>query len=463
MIVSIYKYILLLILIFIETPLFADNNIKDITNSNQQIELLKNQLDTLNKETDIFWIIITGVLVFFMQAGFALVESGFIRKKNTVNILTKNLVDVSIGVIGFYFFGFSIMFAQPLFENFGIGKVISIDNLLLLNNKPDAYNFSFFFFQSVFCATSATIVSGAMAERTKFISYFIASFIISAFIYPVFGSLAWGNLLFSDNHGFLYDKGFIDFAGSTVVHSMGGWIGLAGSIVLGPRIGKYLDGIPQPIMGHSLPLSTLGVFILWLGWFGFNPGSTLTIKEGNFAIISLNTHLAASSGAIGSLIISWILFRKADLTMILNGVLSGLVAITSPCNNVSPTDSIIIGFIAGILVVLSVLFFDYIKVDDPVGAISVHGICGVWGTISAGLFAHPSYGTGAKGLFYGGNWNLFLTQLLGVGIAFVWGFFSGLILFLILKYTIGLRVPEEEEIEGLDTIEHGNEAYENHE
>lgn len=412
----------------------------------------------LQKEVDILWIVITAILVFFMQAGFGMVEAGFIRKKNTVNILSKNLMDISVGVIGYFFVGFSLMFAKPLFEGFGIGELKSIEELLFTDGKPDSYKFSFFFFQSVFCATAATIVSGAMAERTNFISYLIASLTTSSIIYPVFGSLAWGNLFFSDNQGLLYNMGFIDFAGSTVVHSVGGWIGLAGTIVLGPRIGKYIDGVPQPILGHNLSLSTLGVFILWLGWFGFNPGSTLTVKQGNFAIIALNTHLAATTGGVGSLIISLILFKKSDLTMILNGILSGLVAITSPCSNVSPIDSMIIGFVAGILVVLSVVFFDLIKVDDPVGAISVHGVCGAWGTLSAGLFANPEYGS-VKGLLYGGGWNQLYVQALGVVIAFLWSFLTGLIMFYGLKLTIGLRVSKEEEIEGLDSIEHGNEAY----
>lgn len=412
----------------------------------------------VQKEIDIFWIVITGVLVFFMQAGFAMVEAGFIRKKNTVNILSKNLMDISVGVIGYFFVGFSLMFAKPIFDGFGIGEFKQIEELLFTDGKPDSYKFSFFFFQSVFCATAATIVSGAMAERTNFISYMISSIIVSSIIYPIFGSLAWGNLLFSDNQGLLYNMGFIDFAGSTVVHSVGGWIGLAGTIVLGPRIGKYIDGVPQPILGHNLSLSTLGVFILWLGWFGFNPGSTLTVKEGNFAIIALNTHLAATTGGIGSLIISLILFKKSDLTMILNGILGGLVAITSPCSNVSPVDSILIGLVAGILVVLSVIFFDLVKVDDPVGAISVHGVCGAWGTFSAGLFANPEYGS-VKGLFYGGGWNQIFVQTLGIGIAFLWSFITGLIVFYILKLTVGLRVSKEEEIEGLDSIEHGNEAY----
>jgi Amt family ammonium transporter len=291
-----------------------------------------------------------------------------------------------------------------------------------------------------------------MAERTKFISYMIYSVFITMLIYPIFGSWAWGSLL--DGSGWLENLGFHDFAGSTVVHSVGGWLALAGAIVLGPRLGKYgPDKKPRAIMGHNLPLAALGVFILWFGWFGFNPGSTTT-GNGQIGYIAVTTNLAAASGAILSLLTSWIIAKKPDISMSLNGALAGLVAITAPCDGVSPIGAIVIGAVAGILVVLSVLFFDYVlKVDDPVGAISVHGVCGVWGTVSFGLFAMDG------GLFYGGGFKLLGVQFLGAATAFLWAFVLGLILFGIIKKTVGLRVSEEDELKGLDISEHGMEAY----
>ncbi|TGJ98864.1 ammonium transporter [Leptospira langatensis] len=412
----------------------------------------------LRNETNWLWTCIAGFLVFFMQAGFALVEAGFTRAKNTVNILMKNFMDFALGSLAFWLIGFSFMFGPQLIHAVGIGLPSIADSLLIVGGKPDAGKFTFFIFQLVFAGTAATIVSGAMAERTKFVDYVIFSVLITAFVYPLFGSLAWSNLFDPENKGYLVNAGFIDFAGSTVVHSVGGWAGLAGTMVLGPRIGKYQDGKVVPILGHNMTIAALGVFILWLGWFGFNPGSTTSVGGGTFAIIAVTTNFAAAAGAVSSMIVTWILFKKPDIGLTLNGALAGLVAITAPCANVSISSAIIIGLIGGVIVVFSVLFFDKIKIDDPVGAVSVHGVCGAWGTIAAGLFAEEAFG-GINGLFFGGGISQLLVQLTGVGIAFVWAFGASAIIFLALKYTIGLRVSEDEEIQGLDILEHGNEAY----
>jgi Amt family ammonium transporter len=386
--------------------------------------------------------------VFFMQAGFAMVETGFTRAKNSVNILMKNLMDFSIGSLAFFLVGFGLMFglSNGLFGTTLFG---------LSGTEPGTHwNWTFLIFQTVFAATAATIVSGAMAERTKFISYLIYSAVISLLIYPIFGSWAWGNLLLTDNNSWLAKMGFHDFAGSTVVHSIGGWLALAGAIMLGPRLGKYgPNGKPRAILGHNLPLATLGVFILWFGWFGFNPGST-TAGNGLAGYIAVTTNLAAAAGALTALITSWVVLKKPDISMALNGTLAGLVAITCPCDGVSPTGAILIGGIGGILVVFSVLFFDYVlKIDDPVGAVSVHAINGLWGTLSYGLFALNG------GLFCGGGFKQLGVQILGAGTAFVWAFGLGLILFFVLGKTVGLRVSPEEELKGLDIGEHGNEAY----
>lgn len=417
----------------------------------------------LRSDTDLVWLIIAGTLVFFMQAGFAYVETGFSRKKNAVNILMKNTSDFLVGSLGFWLIGFALMFGPQLIVGFGFGKPMFGDKLLEgPDGKPIAFNFAFLFFQMVFAGTSATIVSGAMAERTKFISYVVFSLICSSFIYPVFGSLVWSNLLDAKNVGYLAQKGFIDFAGSTVVHSIGGWMGLAGTIALGARIGKFGTGHDvKPILGHNMSMSVLGMFILWFGWFGFNPGSTGVVKDGSFAIIAITTNMAACAGGITAIITSWILFKRPDVSMVVNGVLGGLVAITAGCNNVDPKGAVAIGGIAGVLVVYGVLLLDWLKIDDPVGAVSVHGLCGAWGTVAVGLFANPNYGAGPAGLFYGGGWGQFGVQALGAGMAFGWAFPASLVVFYLMKWIpfVGLRVPESEEIEGLDIIEHGIEAY----
>ncbi|MHC4144990.1 MAG: ammonium transporter [Planctomycetota bacterium] len=402
--------------------------------------------EELQLNVNIVWTCIAAFLVFFMQAGFAMVEAGFTRAKNAVNILMKNLMDFSVGTLAFFLIGFGLMFGK---SNGLFGTTL----FAMSGTEPGSdWNWTFLIFQTVFAATAATIVSGAMAERTKFVGYLAYSFFITLFIYPIFGSWAWGGLL--DGGGWLENLGFLDFAGSTVVHSVGGWLALAGAIVLGPRLGKYApDGKPKAILGHNIPLAALGVFILWFGWFGFNPGSTTT-GDGSIGYIAVTTNLAAAAGAIVAMSVSWVVMKKPDASMALNGALAGLVSITAPCDGVSPIGAILIGAIGGALVVGSVLFIDRrLKIDDPVGAVSVHGVCGAWGTLSAGLFNIDS------GLFYGGGVKQLGVQIIGAGAAFVWAFGLGLVLFFAIKKTIGLRVTAEEELKGLDIGEHGMEAY----
>ncbi|MGW8301769.1 MAG: ammonium transporter [Desulfobacterales bacterium] len=399
-------------------------------------------IDLVQSHADYVWTLVAAALVFFMQAGFAMVETGFTRAKNAINIMMKNLMDFSMGSLAFWAIGFGIMFGASSTGWFGTSGFFLSD----FKAGGDPWVLAFWMFQVVFCATAATIVSGAMAERTRFSGYLIYTVGLSAIIYPVFGSWAWGSLF--NGNGWLEGLGFIDFAGSTVVHSVGGWAALAGTIVLGPRMGKYLkNGQIKPILGHNLPLAALGVFILWLGWFGFNPGST-TAANKDIAMIFVNTNLAAAAGAVLAMFTSWIRFGKPEIGMSLNGALAGLVAITSPCASVSPLSAIIIGAAAGIIVVVSVLFFDKIKVDDPVGAISVHGVCGAWGTLAAGIFNMG--GTSLK---------IIGVQLLGIGAAFVWVFPTAFVMFKLIDKTVGLRVSPEEELEGLDLAEHGGNAY----
>lgn len=402
----------------------------------------KEAIDLVQTHANYLWTLISAALVFFMQAGFALVETGFTRAKNAVNILMKNLMDFAIGSIVFWAIGFGLMFGVTHTGFFGTTGFFLSDFM----PGGDPWVLAFWMFQVVFAATAATIVSGAMAERTKFIGYIIYTAIISALVYPIFGSWAWGGLF--HGKGWLESFGFIDFAGSTVVHSIGGWAALAGAIVLGPRIGKYTkDGKVKPILGHNIPLAALGVFILWIGWFGFNPGST-TVADKSIAMIFVNTNLAGAAGCVIAMIVSWIKFGKPDVGMSLNGALAGLVGITAGCANVSPTSSVIIGAIAGVIVVFSVVFFDSIGVDDPVGAVSVHGVCGAFGTLAAGIFNMG--GTSVK---------MIGVQLLGMGVAFLWSFGTSFLLFKAIEATIGLRVSPEEEMEGLDAVEHGGNAY----
>ncbi|MDR1997564.1 MAG: ammonium transporter [Candidatus Margulisbacteria bacterium] len=396
---------------------------------------------------DMTWMLLGGFLVFWMQAGFALVEAGFTRAKNAVNIIAKNLMDFSLGCPFYFAVGYGVMFGASKLGLFGASG-------FFLNGVTEMWDIGFFFFQAMFAATAATIVSGAMAERTQFKAYLFYTIFISAFIYPVVGHWIWGG-------GWLAEAGFLDFAGSTVVHSVGGWAALVGAIFLGPRIGKYTaDGRSKPIPGHNIPLAALGVFILWFGWFGFNGGSTVAATNANIAIVLVTTTLAASAGACGALFFSWIRFGKPDVSMALNGVLAGLVAITAPTYDVSAASSLIIGLIGGVLVVASVEFIDKVlHIDDPVGAVSVHGVCGVWGTLALGLFAEAQYGNGVNGLFFGGGLTQLIAQLKGIVAVFVWVALTSSIVFAIAKYLIGLRVEREAELKGLDLSEHGQEAY----
>jgi Amt family ammonium transporter len=394
------------------------------------------------------WVLITAALVFFMQAGFALVEAGFTRSKNTTNILFKNLMDFVIGTIVFWAIGFGIMFGS---KN---GIWGGIDLFTQHTYRSDMPDMAFLIFQTVFAATAATIVSGAMAERTKFNAYLMYSAVISLIIYPVSGHWAWGG-------GWLSQMAtpFHDFAGSSVVHMVGGMAAMMGATTLGPRIGKYdKNGKAKAIPGHSITLATLGVFILWIGWFGFNPGSQLaaagTVNATAIALIFVTTNLAAAGGALATMLFIWLLYKKPTLSMTLNGALAGLVAITAGCDAVTPGGALIIGFIAGILVVLSVEFFDKIvKIDDPVGAISVHGICGAFGTLMVGVFSK------SQGLLYGNGAALLKSQFIGVISIAAWAIFTAFILFRLLKYLNGLRVEKRIEEEGLDVYEHGESAY----
>ncbi|MFN3966562.1 MAG: ammonium transporter [Endomicrobiia bacterium] len=415
---------------------------------------------------DTIWVLVTAKLVFFMNLGFAMVESGFARVKNCVNILSKNFIVFAISSLGFLFLGWGFMFGDG-------NPFVGLKGLIFLtgaDNSPavgDTYKgvytaiswvgvplWAKFFFQLVFCGTAATIVSGAVAERIKYKSFILFSFFMAMFIYPIVGHWVWGG-------GWLAQKGMFDFAGSTVVHSVGGWAALAGVLLLGPRFGKYNNGKINPIPGHNLPLATLGTFVLWFGWFGFNPGSAMTADPIVISHVAVTTNTAAASAIMSSTITSWILLGKPDLGMTLNGCLAGLVAITAPCAFVSVTSSIIIGLVAGILVVISVIGFDSLKIDDPVGALSVHLVNGIFGTLAVGLFAQDKIigiATG-NGLFYGGGLKLFFVQLIGVFGVAVYTFFVSLIVWLFLKVSMGIRVSLQEEIEGLDIGEHGNVAY----
>ena len=415
---------------------------------------------------DTIWVLITAKMVFFMNLGFAMVESGFARAKNCVNILSKNFIVFAVSSLGFLFLGWGLMFGDG-------NPFVGLKGLLMLgglDNSPatgTAYQgvysalswtgvplFAKFFFQLVFAGTAATIVSGAVAERIKYVSFIVFSFIMVTFIYPVVGHWVWGG-------GWLATKGMFDFAGSTVVHSVVGWAALAGILVLGPRFGKYVNGKMNSIPGHNLSIATLGAFVLWFGWFGFNPGSTMCADPLAISHVAVTTNTAAAAAIMSSTILSWILLGKPDLGMTINGCLAGLVAITAPCAFVTVGASIVIGLIAGILVVLSVIGFDRAKIDDPVGALSVHLVNGIFGTIAVGLFAVDRItGTATgNGLFYGGGVKLLLSQSAGVMSVAVYVFGISLVAWLIIKATMGLRVTLQEEIEGLDIGEHGNAAY----
>jgi len=408
----------------------------------------------------IIWLLLAAVLVFFMQAGFAMVETGLTRSKNASNIMMKNMMDFSVGALAFWAIGYALMYGTDGSSILGWSKELAF--MKSFGSGQNMAESASWLFQVVFAATAATIVSGAMAERTNFAAYCLYSLIISALLYPATGHWIWGG------DGWLGGMGMRDFAGSTVVHSVGAWAALAGCILIGPRKGKYgKDGKVNVIPGHNMPLAALGVFILWFGWYGFNPGSTLGAVDG-VAHVAVTTTLAAAAGAVAAMILTWILFKKPDLSMTLNGALAGLVGITAPCASVSALSAVIIGLVAGVLVVFSCLFLERkLKIDDPVGAISVHGVCGAWGTIAVGLFGQQSIDVMfwdsetciSDGLFFGGGFHQLGIQLLGVASVFVTVFVIAFILFYILKVTVGLRVNEEEEAIGLDVSEHGSEAY----
>jgi len=404
------------------------------------------RLDYLVSGIDTVWVLLAAILIFMMQMGFASVEAGFTRSKNTANILMKNLLDFCFGSLLFWLFGFRIMFGADAFagliaDPFALGSAVP-------SNIPQT---AFLIFQTMFCATTATIVSGAMAERTQFRAYLVYCIFISAFIYPISGHWTWGG-------GWLSALGFHDFAGSAVVHSAGGWLALVGAAMVGPRIGKYKNGKPHAILGHNLTIATLGVFILWIGWFGFNPGSTVGIStpelQQSASTVFMNTNISAATGALTALIVAWVRYGKPSLSLSLNGVLAGLVGITAGCDAVSTAGAALTGIICGAAMVFAVSFFDSVaKVDDPVGAISVHGVCGSLGTILTGIFALDG------GLLYGGGLHMLGVQVLGAAVYAAWAILCGLILFYVLRRTIGLRVDRRVEEDGLDYYEHGETSY----
>lgn len=406
---------------------------------------------------DYVWVLVCGFLVMFMQAGFAMVEAGFCRAKNAVNLMAKNAIDFIIGSLGFFIIGYTMLKGTDVMGIFGSGP------LFLLGEQYDVSKYLDFFWQLVFCATAATIVSGAVAERLKFSAYLIYSALMSLFIYPVYGHWVWGGGWLSK---LPFGMGHLDFAGSGVVHTIGGMFGLAGAIVLGPRFGKFdKNGKPNAIPGHSVTLATLGVFILWFGWFGFNPGSTFNGHHLRISIIAVNTLLAASAGGLAALVVVYIKTKIFDVGMMLNGILAGLVAVTAPCAWIEAWAAVVIGLIAGILVVTSVYTLENLHIDDPVGAVSVHGTCGIWGLISVGIFADGTYGNYSTdppfvtGLLYGGGLGQLISQIIGAAVATIWAFGWGFVVFKALDAIIGIRVSPQEELKGLDVYEHGGSAY----
>jgi len=426
---------------------------------------------------DTMWVMIAGMLVFFMNAGFGMLETGFCRQKNAVNVLAKNLIVFALSSIAFWIIGFGLMFS----DGGGLNSLVGTGGFFLsgADNSPatgDAYQGVFgslnwtgvpllakFFFQLVFAGTAATIVSGAVAERIKFLDFLIFSLLLVGIAYPITGHWIWGG-------GWLAGAGFYDFAGSTVVHSVGGWAALMGAAFLGPRLGRYQDGQVAALPGHNMSIATLGCLILWLGWFGFNPGSTMAADPNAIAHIAITTNTAGAFGGIAATITAWLYLGKPDLSMIINGILAGLVGITAGCAFVNVPSAAIIGLIAGVLVVFSVGFFDKLRIDDPVGATSVHLVCGIWGTLAVGLFSvgpnvvlrggAPLYTTGpAAGLLFGGGISQLLPQLIGIISVGGMTVLLSTIFWLVLKATLGIRVTPEEELDGLDIAEHGMEAY----
>ena len=399
---------------------------------------------------DTVWVLMAAFLVFFMQAGFGMVEAGFIRAKNTCNILTKNFLDFCMASLGFFLVGYALMFGS------GNGFIGSSGWALFgLEDKVGAVPlFAFWLFQAAFCGAAATIVAGGMAERMNFKAYLIYSFLISAVVYPIIGHWTWGG-------GWLSGMGFADFAGSTVVHTTGGIAALIGTMMLGPRYGKYgIDGKPRAIAGHNIPLASLGVFILWFGWFGFNSGSTLAVGNGQaISRVALNTNLAAALGGIAAMVTVWLRFGKPDLSMAMNGALAGLVGITAPCAFVDPWAACVIGLSSGVIVIFGVELLDKLHIDDPVGAVPVHGMCGIWGTLCVGIFGRQDLGLANPGFVYSGNPMQFGIQMVGSVATVVFVLVSMGIIFKLIDLAVGLRVSRNEELRGLDIGEHGMEAY----
>ncbi len=396
------------------------------------------------------WILLAAVLVFFMQAGFGMVEAGLIRSKNAANVLMKNLMDFCFAALGFFIFGYAIAYGSD-------GLIFGTDGWFMFGAESPVEGLPtevFWLFQAVFAGTAATIVSGAMAERMKFMAYLTYSFLLTAFVYPIIAHWVWGG-------GWLAGLDFHDFAGSTVVHAVGGTAALVGAWILGPRIGRFnKDGSPNAITGHNLPLVTIGVFILWFGWYGFNAGSTLGMGEpAVVGRIAMNTTLAPAAGAIAAMVAAWVMFGKPDLSVALNGSLAGLVGITAPCAVVGSGASIAIGAVAGVLVVYGITWLNRLRVDDPVGAIPVHGLCGIWGTLAVGLFGRAALGAPTDGLFWGGGFGQLGTQALGLVSCLGFTAVAMYVVFKAIDAVIGLRVSRETELRGLDLDEHGVESY----
>ncbi len=423
------------------------------------IESVNESVATLQGYLNAIWVLIAAILVIFMNAGFCMLETGLCRQKNAVNVLSKNLIVFALATIAYWAFGYSLMFGQ------GSG-FIGFGGWFLSSNDPATYGLSefptglpipvHFLFQAAFAGTAATIVSGAVAERIKFVDFLIFSLLLTGISYAVTGHWAW------NSGGWLFNLGFRDFAGSTVVHSVGGWAALVGASVLGPRTGKYADGRINAMPGHNLSIATLGGLILWIGWFGFNPGSQLAVDQA-VPYIAVTTNLAGAAGGIAATVTSWVKDGKPDLTMTINGILAGLVAVTAGCNVVSYWEAVIIGVIGGIIVVYSVSFFDSLRIDDPVGALSVHLVNGVWGTLAVGIFANPGIPiapaeNAATGLIHGGV-TLLINQIIGIAAIGAFTVAFSVAAWMTLKATLGVRVTVEEEMEGLDVGEHGMEGY----
>ncbi|MCX7923751.1 MAG: ammonium transporter [Clostridia bacterium] len=410
-------------------------------------------MDYLAHGINTVWILLAAALVFFMEAGFAMLEAGFVRAKNSLNIIMKVFIDCCAGLLGYWVLGFAVMYGADKFGIFGTTGFFAQGSM---SNLPVLAQFGlpvevYWMFQAAFAVAVATIVSGAVAERMKFVPYMVFSFLATAIIYPVAGHVVW------NPEGIFAKMGMLDFAGSAAVHAVGGWASLAAVIVLGPRIGKYKkDGTANVIPAHNIPLAALGAFILWFGWFGFNPGSALNGLDGNIAHVVVTTNLAAAAGGFATAIFTLLRYGKVDASMTINGALAGLVSITAGCGYVNMASAVVIGAIGGVLVVIAVEMIDKVRADDPVGAIAVHGVCGSFGTLAVGLFGSVN---GAKGLFFGGGFKLLGIQAAGLLAVSIWAFATTFIVFKIMKATVGIRVSTEEEIEGLDISEHGMRAY----